>query len=158
MPTEWSPATAAALAGALERGAATLSRARAAAASGGDAALDAIGAEMLLVSAHPLASAAFAEILARSARPRDVLRLVTYFAIVPDPGSAARALAACGAPELPRVLGAWLEAMLPRDGDSPSSSNAQRWSACVASLKPYPHLYQAVRPLLGRFGEASASS
>ena len=116
-PTEWTASTAAALANALERGATTFPRVRAAAVRGGEAALDAIGAEMLDVGVHAAASAAFAEILSGSGRPRDVLRLVTYFAIAPDPVPAARALGACSAAELPRVLGAWLDAMLPQDGE-----------------------------------------
>jgi hypothetical protein len=129
---------------------------------GGGPALDAIGAEMLRVPLHSAASDAFAEILARSGRPRDVIRLVTYFAITPDPDAAARSLNACGAPELPAVLRAWLEAMLPSDGttppdgDDPSTSSAARLHACVSSLAPYPHLYAAVRPLLVRVSEAPA--
>jgi hypothetical protein len=149
-PTEWTPSTAAALADALERGLMTFPRVRAAAVRGGEAALDAIGAEMLDVMGHASASAAFAEILSRSGRPRDVLRLVTYFAIAPDPVPAARALGACWAAELPRVLSAWLDAMLPQDGDDAAESSAARVTACIASLKPYPQLYQAVRPLLAR--------
>jgi hypothetical protein len=154
IPTEWTPAAAAALADALERGVTTLPRVRAAIARSGDRALDAAGAEMLHVGAHPFASAAFAEILARTARPRDVIRLVTYFAIAPDPAPAARALASCDAPELPRVLGAWLEAMLPRDPDDTGppedgvDAGAARVSACIAALEPYPRLHRAVRPLL----------
>jgi hypothetical protein len=142
--------TTAALAAALESGATTVPRVRAAAARGGEAALDAIGAEMLDVGGHASASAAFAEILSHSGRPRDVLRLVTYFAIAPDPVPAARALGACSAVELPRVLGAWLDAMLPLDGDDAPDSSAARVTACIASLKPYPQLYLAVRPLLTR--------
>jgi hypothetical protein len=122
------------------------------------AALDAISAEMLLVATHPFASAAFAEILARGARPRDVIRLVTYFAIAPDPAPAARALAVCTAPELPRVLSAWLEAMLPQAEDDPSTSGAERVTACVAALKPYPPLYRAVQPLLSRLTDAPPPS
>jgi hypothetical protein len=150
MPTEWTALTTAALAAALESGATTVPRVRAAAARGGEAALDAIGAEMLDVGGHASASAAFAEILSHSGRPRDVLRLVTYFAIAPDPVPAARALGACSAVELPRVLGAWLDAMLPLDGDDAPDSSAARVTACIASLKPYPQLYLAVRPLLTR--------
>ena len=149
-PTEWTATTAAALASALERGTTTFPRVRAAAVRGGEAALDAIGAEMLDVGLHAAASAAFAEILSGSGRPRDVLRLVTYFAIAPDPVPAARALGACAAAELPRVLGAWLDAMLPQEGDDAEESSAARVSACIASLKPYPQLYSAVRPLLTR--------
>jgi hypothetical protein len=155
-PTEWTPSTAAALANALERGATTFPRVRAAAVRGGEAALDAIGAEMLDVGVHAAASAAFAEILSGSGRPRDVLRLVTYFAIAPDPVPAARALGACSAVELPRVLGAWLDAMLPQDGEDAESS-AARVTACIASLKPYPQLYRAVRPLLTRLDVQPAS-
>jgi hypothetical protein len=150
MPTEWTASTTAALAAALESGATTFPRVRAAAVRGGEAALDAIGAEMLDVGIHASASAAFAEILSHSDRPRDVLRLVTYFAIAPDPVPAARALGACAAVELPRVLGAWLDAMLPQDGEDGAESSAARVTACIASLKPYPQLYQAVRPLLAR--------
>jgi hypothetical protein len=150
IPTEWTLSTAAALAEAFERGATTFPRVRAAAVRGGEAALDAIGAEMLDVAVHTAASAAFAEILSRSGRPRDVLRLVTYFAIAPDPVPAARALGACSAAELPRVLQAWLDAMLPRDGDDAPESSAARVTACIASLRPYPQLYSAVRPLLSR--------
>ena len=149
-PTEWTASTAAALANALERGATTIPRVRAAAVRGGEAALDALGAEMLDVGVHASASAAFAEILSGSRRPRDVLRLVTYFAIAPDPVPAARALGACVAAELPRVLGAWLDAMLPRDDEDAPESSAARVTACIASLKPYPQLYRAVSPLLAR--------
>jgi hypothetical protein len=67
----------------------------------------------------------------------------------------------CDAVELPRVLSAWLEAMLPSDGepallgdDDIEQSSAARVTACVASLAPYPHLYRAVRPLLARVSEA----
>jgi hypothetical protein len=154
MPTQWTSSTAAALADALERGMTTFARVRAAASRGGEDALDAIGAEMLHVGAHGFASAAFAEILARTARPRDVIRLVTYFAIAPDPAPAAHALGACTASELPRVLSAWLEAMLPQEGDDALESSSVRVSACVASLKPYPQLYHALRPLLSRLSEA----
>ncbi len=156
-PTEWTPSTAAALADALERGVMTFPRVRAAAVRGGEAALDAIGAEMLDVVGHASASAAFAEILSRSARPRDVLRLVAYFAIAPDPVLAARALGGCWAAELPRVLSAWLNAMIPQDGDDALESSAARVTACIASLKPYPKLYQAVRPLLTRLDLEPAS-
>ncbi len=155
LPTEWTASTVAALAEALEHGRTTFPHVRAAAARGGEAALDAIGAEMLRIGGHAMASAAFAEILSRSDRPRDVLRLVTYFAIAPDPVSAARALSACTAVELPRVLGAWLDAMLPRDGDEPPESSASRVTACIASLKPYPQLYGAVRPLLTRLADGA---
>jgi hypothetical protein len=155
MSTEWTPSTASAMAEALERGATTFARVRAAAARGGEPALDAMGAEILRANGHAFANAAFAEILAKSARPRDVVRLVTYFAIAPDPGTAAHALGACGASELPRVLGAWLEAMLPQDGDDAPESTAARVSACIASLRPYPHLYRAVERLLPRIAPAS---
>ncbi len=157
VPLDWSrPEIGAEVADAFERSHADLARVRHLVARGGEPALDAIGAEMLRVPSHPAASAAFAEILARSGRQRDVVRLVTYFAVAPDPPLAARALSACTSPELPEVLRAWLEAMLPSDGgdvpqgDDPSTSSAARLAACVASLAPYPHLYQAVRPLLVR--------
>jgi len=153
VPTEWSAATAASLADALERGALTFQRVRAAVSKGGEAALDAIGGEMLQVESHPFASAAFADVLARSARPRDVLRLVTYFAIAPDPRPAAHALGSCRASELPRVLGAWLEALLPQDGEEAPGTTAARLSACVASLRPYPQLYLAMKPLLSRLAD-----
>jgi hypothetical protein len=156
-PPEWTASAAAALADALERGATTFPDVRAAAVRGGEAALDAIGAEMLDVGGHAAASAAFAEILSGSERPRDVLRLVTYFAIAPDPVPAARALGACSAVELPRVLGAWLDAMLPNDGEDAPESSAARVTACIASLKPYPQLYSAVRPLLTRLDVAPIS-
>lgn len=154
LPTEWGPSTAEALAEALERGATTLARAHAATSRGGEDALDAIGAEMLRVGSHAFASAAFAEILARSARPRDVVRLVTYFAVAPDPAPAAHALGSCAASELPRMLGAWLEAMLPQEGDGVPDESTARVSACIASLKPYPALYSAVQGLLPRLGVA----
>ncbi len=151
LATEWSPSTAAALATALEQGGMTSSRARASVTRGGEAAADAIGAEMLHVGDHAVASAVFAEILAKNARPRDVFRLVTYFAMAPDPEPAARALGACADSELPRVLKAWLEAMLlSDDGDASPRSSAERVSACIASLKPYPQLYGAVYDLLSR--------
>ncbi len=157
-PHGWdSPQAALTLASALERGNATVPRAYALVQRGGDAALDAIGAEMLSVEAHPFASAAFAEILARRARARDVTRLITYFAIAPEPSMAARTLAACGAPELPSMLRSWLESMLPQDGSSiplrsePTSSSA-RLSACIEALRPHRVLFEAVRPLLERIG------
>ncbi len=158
IPTSWSSSGAAAIADALERGATTVPRVRTEVARGGAAALDAISVEMLRVGAHPFASAGFAEILARSDRPRDVIRLVTYFAIAPDPAPAARALAGCAAPELPRVLSAWLEAMLPQTGDDAPSSSANRVTACVAALEPYVHLYRAVQPLLSRLSDAPPSA
>jgi len=161
-PHGWdSPQAALTLASALERGNATVPRAYAIVQRGGDAALDAIGAEMLSVESHPFASAAFAEILARRARARDVTRLVTYFAIAPDPSLAARTLAACAAPELPSMLRSWLESMLPQDGSSvpmrsePTSSSA-RLSACVEALRPHRALFEAVRPLLERIGPRTA--
>jgi hypothetical protein len=161
LPSDWSTGEAgAAMADAFERGTTTQPRMRAAVARGGEPALDAIGAEMLRVGAHPFASAAFAEILARSGRTRDVARLVTYFAVAPDPAPAARALSVCTSPELPAMLIAWLEAMLPHDGGlvhqgpDPLTSSGARLTACVASLAPYPHLYRAVRPLLRRVSEA----
>jgi hypothetical protein len=157
-PAEWTPATASSMARALEVGQTTSGKARTAVARGGDAALDAVGAEMLDVSGHPVASAVFAEILSHSDRPRDVLRLVTYFAIAPDPVRAARALSGCKAAELPRVLGAWLDGMLPTDGQDGPESSAARVTACIASLKPYPRLYGAVRPLLTRLALAAPES
>jgi hypothetical protein len=160
-PADWARAEGSSdLADAVERGATTIPRLRGLISRGGEPALDAIGAEMLRVAAHPFASAAFAELLARSGRPRDVIRLVTYFAIAPDPTAAARALSACGSPELPSVLRAWLEAMLPSDGgvapfgENPETSSTARLTACVAALAPYPRLYGAVRPLLARVSEA----
>ncbi len=84
LPDAWgTPQAAVTLAMALERGNATVPRAFALVQRGGDVALDAIGAEMLNVEAHAFASQAFAEILARGARARDVTRLITYFAISP---------------------------------------------------------------------------
>ena len=159
--TGWTASTAAALAEALEAGAMTPGQARATIARGGEAATDAIGAEMLRVGDHSLASNVFAEILARSARPRDVLRLVTYFAMAPDLAPAARALGACEDAELPRVLKAWLEAMMPRerseldergerdeaDGEAAEDPSVARVAACIASLQPYPRLYRAVSDL-----------
>jgi hypothetical protein len=157
MPSSWAtPDAAGILARALEGGTTTLPRVRGVIARGGDPALDAIGAEMLRVAEHPFASAAFAEVLARTGRPRDVMRLVTYFAVAPEPAAAAAALGQCSAPELPGVLNAWLMSMLPNDGalappgEDPDTSSAARLSACIAALRPYPHLYVAVRPLLAR--------
>jgi hypothetical protein len=165
LPTTWSsPEAGAALAEAFERGSMTLPRMRAAVLRGGDQALDALGAEMLRAAEHPFASAAFAELLARSGRARDVVRLVTYFAVAPDPELAARALSTCPAPELPTVLRSWLEAMLPTDGEpallgeDPQTSSAARLTACVSSLAPYPHLYRAVRPLLARVSDPPPST
>ncbi len=164
-PHDWtSPDAASRLADALERGATTVPRVRAVVLGGGEPALDALGAEMLHAALHPFASAAFAEILARSSRPRDVIRLVTYFAIAPDPAHAARALSACSAPELPRVLTAWLESMLPTAGganddeEETEPESAARVTACIASLAPYPHLHRAVRPLLARVSDAPPAS
>jgi hypothetical protein len=142
-PSSWFPAdfgsleAASRLAGALERGATTAPRARSVILRGGDTALDAIGAEMLNAAAHPFASAVFADILGRASRERDVVRLVSYFAVAPDVATAAHALAASTAPEVPSMLRAWLESILPADVPR-----------CVAALAPYPHLYAAVRSLL----------
>lgn len=168
-PGSWAPSaidtpeTAAALAAALERGSITAPRARSLLVRGGDAALDAIGKEMLDVAAHPFASAVFAEILAPIARERDVVRLVTYFAIAPDPAVAARALSVCGAPEVVcAMLKSWLETMLPPDGaplapgTDPETSAGARVNSCIGALRPYPTLYDAVRPLLTRLGEHAA--
>jgi hypothetical protein len=162
-PHDWSsPDAAGRLADALEKGATTVPRVRAVVMGGGEPAYDAIGAEMLHAASHPFASAAFADILSSSSRPRDVIRLVTYFAVAPDPANAARALGRCAAPELPRVLGAWLESMLPGDmgssDDDDEPESAARVSACVASLAPYPHLYRAVLPLLGRVSDSPPAS
>jgi hypothetical protein len=163
IPVDWTqPSVAAVLADSFERGQVPISRLRSLVGRGGEPALDAIGAEMLHVPLNPNASAAFAEILARSGRPRDVIRLVTYFAIAPEPQLAARALSACGAPELPALLRGWLEAMLPSDGqlapfgDDPYTSSTARLTACVASLAAYPRLYKAVHPLLLRVSERPA--
>jgi hypothetical protein len=160
IPSDWdAPATAASLAEAIEQGALTLPRAAAIVARGGEPALDAIGAEMLKPQ-HPYASAAFADMLSRSPRPRDVMRLVTYFAVAPDPSVAARALAASPSSEVATVLRAWLEAMLPSGGeqlppgDDPHTSSAARIRACIAALEPYPALYKEVCPLLGRVSRA----
>ncbi len=150
-----SPQAAVSLAVALEKGNTTVPRAFALVQRGGDAALDAIGAEMLNTEAHPFASAAFAEILARRARARDVTRLITYFAIAPEPSLAARTLSACTAPERPSMLRRWLESMLPQDGSSvprrsEPTSSAARVSADVEALRPHRALFEAVRPLLER--------
>jgi hypothetical protein len=165
-PASWRPAdldppeTAVALASALERGTITAPRARSLLARGGDLALDAIGKEMLNVAAHPFASSVFAELLAPFARERDVVRLVTYFAIAPDPGSAAHALSLCNAREVvSTVLKAWLETMLPHDGEvadagvDPETSAGARLAICIAALRPYPGLYDAVQPLLSRLSD-----
>lgn len=148
-PFDWTESTAVTLSDSLERGLVTPAQVQAAVSRGGEVALDAIGAEMLNVGAHPFASAACAEILARSGRPRDVVRLVTYFAVAPDPEPAARALGACAAAEVPRMLGAWMQTLLPQDEAAPDSGVA-RVSACLASLRPYPRLYQMVSGLLPR--------
>jgi hypothetical protein len=165
-PASWAPVdldareTALTLASALERGAITGPRARAILVRGGDLALDAIGKEMLNVAAHPFASAVFAELLAPFARERDVVRLVTYFAIAPDPRAAAHALSLCNAREVvSTVLKAWLETMLPADGAlaapgaDPDTSASARVASCVEALRPYPALYQVVEPLLSRLSE-----
>ncbi len=144
-PASWFPADPGApdaprtLAAALERGATTAPRVRALLLRGGDTALDAAGKEMLRVADHPFASAVFAEILASVSRERDMVRLVSYFAIAPDPASAARALSVSAARELPLLLRNWLESM-------PSETLV----SSIAALEPYPHLYEAVRPLLDR--------
>lgn len=166
-PNSWVPAdadastNAAGLAAAIERGSVTAPRARAILAGGGDAARDAIGKEMLEVSAHPFASAVFAEILAPLARERDVVRLVSYFAIAPDPSAAAHALDLCSARDVVgTVLRTWLETMLPQDGavaepgTDPDTSTSARVAECIAALRPYPSLYSMVRPLLRRLSEA----
>jgi hypothetical protein len=166
-PNSWQPAgpdaafNAVSLADALERGSLTPPRARVLLNHGGDVALDAIGKEMLEVSAHPFASAVFAEILAPFARERDVVRLVSYFAIAPDPSAAAHALDLCANREVVgTVLRTWLETMLPADGaiaesgEDPDTSTAARVASCIAALRPYPALYQCVRPLLKRLSEA----
>jgi hypothetical protein len=165
-PASWAPvdpdasATALSLASALERGAITGPRARLLLIRGGDAALDAVGKEMLNVAAHPFASAVFAELLAPFARERDVVRLVTYFAIAPDPRVAAHALDLCAAREVvSTVLKAWLETMLPADGalaepgTDPETSSGARVALCIEALRPYPALYQVVEPLLSRLSE-----
>jgi hypothetical protein len=168
-PASWQPAdldateAALALASALERGSITAPRARSLLIGGGDPALDAIGKEMLNVAAHPFASAVFAELLAPFARERDVVRLVTYFAIAPDPAAAAHALSLCNAREVvSTVLKAWLETMLPTDGalaepgSDPETSVSARVGLCIAALRPYPGLYDVVQPLLSRLSELPA--
>lgn len=160
-PASWQPvgldatATAASLAAALERGSLTAPRARSILIRGGDLALDAIGKEMLDVAAHPFASGVFAELLAPFARERDVVRLVTYFAIAPDPSVAARALSLCHARELVRtVLEGWIATMLPTDGSpaqpgsDPETSTSARLALCVEALRPYPALYELLQPAL----------
>lgn len=169
VPTSsWLPAdlgsleAVARLAAALERGAVTAPRARSVILAGDDATFDAIGAEMLEVAAHPFASAVFADVLGRVSRTRDVVRLVSYFAIAPDLPSAAHALAVCTAPDLPTVLHAWLESSLPADGTNapapspgsdPDLSASARLQRAIAALAPYPHLHAAVKPLLRRASE-----
>jgi hypothetical protein len=168
-PSSWLPSdfgadgAASLVAGALERGATTVPRVRSIVARGGEPALDAIGREMLEVGAHPFASAVFAEMLAQASRERDVVRLVTYFAIAPDPVHAARALSLSTAREVPTVLRAWLESMLPTDGgvapppgSNPEMSPAARLASCLAALEPYPDLHAAVRPLLSRLSTSGA--
>jgi hypothetical protein len=167
-PSSWLPAdfgsieAASRLAAALERGAITAPRGRSLILRGGDAALDSIGAVMLDVTAHPFASAVFADILGRASRERDVVRLVSYFAIAPDLSSAAHALAVCTAPEVPTVLRAWLESTLPADGSNapapepgsdPDASASARLVQCVTALAAYPHLHAAVASLLRRTSE-----
>lgn len=150
LPTDLgSPDAANRLASALERGATTAPRVRSVILRGGDAALDAIGAEMFKIAAHPFASAVFADILGRASRERDVVRLVSYFAIAPDAATAAHALAVCTAPEVPTVLRAWLESLTPDHG-SADDEGAARVASCIAALAPYPHLHGAVKPLLGK--------
>lgn len=161
-PSSWIPqdmahaSAAQQIAAALERGSTTAPRARALLSRSGDAVLDAIGREMLDVSAHPYASAVFADVLAAASRERDVVRLVTYFAIAPDPAPAAHALSTCRASEVPNVLRAYLESMLPADGGITPVGNigGERIAACIAALRPYPRLYGAVKPLLSRLSEA----
>jgi hypothetical protein len=151
-PSSWLPAdfvshdAAQRLAAALERGATTVPRARAVVARGGDAAVDAIGKEMLEVASHPFASSVFAELIAQIGRDRDVVRLVGYFAIAPDPVPAARALSLCQSREVPTMLRAWLESMLPADAAPPSAHLA----ACLAALEPFPTLHAAVSQVLDR--------
>jgi hypothetical protein len=166
-PASWQPIdadaveTAVTLAAALERGAITVPRARSLLIRGGDIALDAIGKEMLNVAAHPFASAAFAEILAPFARERDVVRLVTYFAIAPDPKTAAHALGMCNAREVVvTVLRNWLETMLPADGAraEPGSDAGVRIASCVAALEPYPWLSEAMRSVVSRTEPRSSRS
>jgi len=145
LPTDLGTREAAArVASALERGATTAPRVRSLIHRGGGLALDAIGAEMLDVAAHPFASAVFADILARASRERDVVRLVSYFAIAPDVATAAHALAASTAPNVPTVLRAWLKSLDPDAGqvDGPA---AARFASCMAALAPYPHLHAAVK-------------
>ncbi|MDP9148377.1 MAG: hypothetical protein M3O36_00330, partial [Myxococcota bacterium] len=74
----------------------------------------------------------------------------------------------CNAPELPRVLSAWLEAMSPaNDGGELAAessehegagSSAERVTLCMASLKAYPRLYRSVVPLLAGVSEAAPPS
>jgi hypothetical protein len=170
LPSSWLPAdfttvdAAARMAAALERGATTAPRVRSVVLRGGGPALDAIGATMLNVTAHPFASAVFADILGRASRERDVIRLVSYFAIAPDVATAAHALGVCTAREVPVMLRAWLESILPADGSNaalpdpdsdPDLSASARLMRCIAALAPYPHLHAAVKPLLQRTGPVS---
>ncbi len=151
-PASWLPTAidtddgAKRLAQALERGATTLPAVRARVLRGGDPALEAISREMLEVSAHPYASCVFAEILAIAGRERDVVRLISHFAVSPDPSEAAHALSLCERREVPEMLRAWLEESLARHGSDPAA--AARLRACIDVLEPYPHLYEAVRPLV----------
>ncbi len=162
-PTDWTdPKTVRDLAAGLERGSVTPPRAWIFVHRGGDPAYDAVGGEMLEITSHPYASAVFADIVARSGRPRDVMRLVTYFAVAPDPAAAAKTLAQCTAAELPQVLKAWLEALLPSDGaqvpyaEDPDSSRAGRLAVYISALRPYPALFAAVSPLLARVSDRPA--
>ncbi len=169
-PSSWLPAdigaptAAVSLASALELGQVTAPRARSIVLRGGHEALDGIGKEMLNVAAHPFASSVFAEILAQISRERDAVRLVTYFAIAPDPAAAAHALDQCTAPELPSLLKAWLETMLPADGalaaqgKDPQTSGGARVASCIEALAPYPRLHAVVRPLLHRLSELPPKS
>lgn len=156
MPTDFAtPEAAARIAAALERGSITPHRARSVVMRGGGAALDLVGAEMLEVASHPHASNVFAEILARAGRDRDVIRLVTYFAIAPDPRAAARALSLCRAPELPSVLRGWLESMVPEGEDESGASTRAHVTSCIDALEPYAHLASAVGALSARLSRAS---
>ncbi|HEY8076249.1 MAG TPA: hypothetical protein VIF62_19120 [Labilithrix sp.] len=168
-PSSWLPSdfgthgAAQQLASALEGGATTVPRARAVIARGGEPALDAIGKEMLDVAAHPFASAVFAELLAMVGRERDVVRLVGYFAIAPDPTDAARVLSLCTGADVATVLRAWLESMLPSDGGDAARGGdpeapGSRLATYLHALEPFPDLYSAVRPLLARVSEPPPSN